>query len=88
MDLYKTIRELLDERNRIDSLINRLESMQHQTIAAQARKGPPKRRGRKQMSESERKEVSERMRKYWETRRKGAQLENGHLAAPGELTGT
>jgi hypothetical protein len=40
---------------------------------------PAKRRGRKSMSSKERQEVSERMKKYWDSRRKG-----GESSDPGE----
>jgi hypothetical protein len=86
VDLYKTIRDLLEERKRLDSLIHRLETMQRAEVE-KARKEPPKRRGRKQMSESERREVSERMRRYWADRRKDAQGETG-LPEALERTGT
>jgi len=86
LDLYKTIRDLLEERKRLDSLIHRLESMQRAEMEM-ARKEPPKRRGRKQMSESERREVSERMRRYWADRRKEAQTET-RAPEPVERTGT
>jgi hypothetical protein len=69
MDLYKTIRELHEERKRLDAMISRLERIQ----ARQAELPPPaaltKRRGRKNMPDEERKIVSERMRRYWAARR-------------------
>ena len=78
MDLYKTIRELLEERKRLDAIIARLEKMQaHEAL--QAEKRPAKRRGRKTMGEEERRQVSERMRRYWEARR----LSKGAAAAAG-----
>lgn len=70
VDLHKTIRDLLDERNRLDAIITRLERAQA-IEAAKALSAPPKRRGRKNMPDEERKQVSERMRKYWAQRRKG-----------------
>jgi hypothetical protein len=78
VDLYKTIRDLLEERKRLDSLINRLEHLERAGFD-KARKEPPKRRGRKQMSESERREVSERMRRYWADRRSHSR--DGHKPA-------
>ncbi len=68
MDLYKTIRILHDERNRLDKLIMSLEQLQ----ANKAVEPPAPRRGRKGMSTEERREVSERMKKYWAGRRTGA----------------
>ena len=61
MDLYRTINELVEERKRLDALIRRLET--------QRLRDQPKRRGRKSMTEDQRREVSERMKKYWERRR-------------------
>jgi hypothetical protein len=69
VDLHKTIRDLLDERNRLDAIITRLERTQA-IEAAKTVSAPPKRRGRKNMPEEERRVVSERMRKYWAQRRK------------------
>ena len=65
MDLYRAIEELYEEKRRIE-----------QAIAALKRQGPAPakaagRRGRKSMAEEERRQVSERMRKYWESRREG-----------------
>lgn len=67
MDLRSIIRALSEEKARLDEVIRNLESLG-------SMKGIPgggsNRRGRKGMPESERKIVSERMRKYWETKRK------------------
>jgi hypothetical protein len=68
MDLYRTIHDLLEERKRLDSMIARLERMQ----AAGSPAAPPKRRGRRAMNEDQRREVSERMKRYWEQRRQAA----------------
>ncbi len=67
MDLQQTLRALYAERARIDQVIAALEDLQHHDngIPAQYR---AKRRGRKFMSSEERKEVSERMKRYWSTR--------------------
>jgi len=69
MDLLKAIRDLYEEKNRLDAVIASLELM----VAAEARNParPPatKRRGRKSMSREERQIVSERMKKYWAARR-------------------
>jgi hypothetical protein len=71
MDLEKAIRDLLAERDRINGIITQLELMQkHQGTT------PPrnqKQRGRKSMSDEERIIVSNRMRQYWESRRKAKQ---------------
>ena len=60
------IQDLLDERNRIDSSIAKLEALREQRTAAPATAG---KRGRKAMSALEREEVSRRMRNYWDRRR-------------------
>jgi len=87
LDLYKTIRDLLDERKRLDAIIARLEGVQR-IERERSTQQPPKRRGRKKMSEAERKEVSERMRKYWEGRRKSAQKESANGSESSARTGT
>ena len=71
MDLYRAIRELEQEKKRLDGVISSLEAF----IAAGSEAAvvpaakPPQRRGRKDMTQEERLAVSERMRKYWEERR-------------------
>ena len=62
MDIGKTLKELYEEKKRLDSVITRLEAR----LARRPAKG---RRGRKSMSPAERREVSQRMRRYWEARR-------------------
>ena len=70
MDLYKAIRDLYAEKEKLERVIASLEELQR----AAAGKGPwvdgAKRRGRKSMNAKERQEVSERMKKYWAGRRK------------------
>ncbi len=68
MDLYNIIQQLYEERERIEQVIRSLEELLAEE-AAQV-EAAPKRRGRKSMSQEERREVSKRMRKYWEARRK------------------
>jgi len=63
MDLYQAIQELYEEKRRLDEAIAALESKGIAPVPT------PRRRGRKSMNEEERKQVSERMRKYWESRR-------------------
>ncbi len=68
MDLYKAIRTLHDERKRLDKLIESLELVQARgTVSDGLRLAP--RRGRRKMSMEERQQVSERMRRYWASRR-------------------
>jgi len=65
MDLQKAIRELYEEKERIDGVIASLE-MYLRTNGASAVK---RKRGRKSMGPEERQEVSARMRNYWASRR-------------------
>ena len=68
MDLDEVIRKLRYERKKLDGVIASLEQL---STAAKAEKTVGKgRRGRKSMDEPARKEVSERMKKYWASRRK------------------
>jgi hypothetical protein len=69
MDLYKVIRRLYEELDKLDRVIASLEQLQRTATEVTA-EPPKKRRGRKFMDEAARKEVSERMRKYWANRRK------------------
>jgi len=68
VDIFKAIRELHEEKDRLDKIIARLEQLK---AAEEVRKTLPilSRRGRKHMPEDERKIVSERMRNYWAKRR-------------------
>jgi hypothetical protein len=68
LDLYRTIRILNDERQRLDKLIESLELLKISESGPAGRKAPG-RRGRKGMSAAERREISERMKKYWAGRR-------------------
>jgi hypothetical protein len=65
MDLNKTLQELYEERRRLDMAIAQLEVRQR----AQAKIAVRARRGRKSMSEEQRRAVSLRMAKYWEARK-------------------
>ncbi len=58
MDVHKTLRELHEEKRRLDRLIARLEAT-----------SIPSRRGRKAMSAAEREAVSLRMKEYWAKKR-------------------
>ncbi len=70
MDLYKAIRQLYEERARLDRVIASLEALQKTASDEHNAREPAKRRGRKAMSEEERRQVSERMKQYWAGRRK------------------
>jgi hypothetical protein len=65
MDVHKALRELYQEKKRLDAAITTLE----RRMRARVRPGTARTRGRKQMSAEERIEVSKRMKKYWEKRR-------------------
>ena len=68
MDLVKAIRDLYEEKKRLDAVIASLEAM----LAADTKITAPtplKRRGRKSMSRDERSVVSQRMKRYWAARR-------------------
>jgi hypothetical protein len=68
MDIYKIIGELVTERNRILRIIASLEGMGEEgkkAIRSPAARG----RGRKSMDGTARKEVSERMKRYWARKR-------------------
>ncbi len=69
MDLYKAIQELYAEKEKLERVIASLEELQRTAGAPAVPVKPGKRRGRKFMSSKERREVSERMKKYWESRR-------------------
>ena len=71
MDVFHAIRELTEERDRLDALIAVLEA--HLEMEGDANSGPAKsRRGRKAMNAAERLKVSERMRRYWAARREAS----------------
>jgi len=67
LDLYAILRELHIEKQRLDGIIREVESLKGGAVPALI---PAKRRGRKSMSSEERREVSQRMRRYWARRRK------------------
>jgi hypothetical protein len=67
MELYRIIRELLQERNRLQRIIESLEEMKPSGKIKLRPEG--KRRGRKSMDRAARDEVSERMKRYWAQRR-------------------
>ena len=69
MDLYKAIQDLYAEKDKLERIIASLEELQRTAGSLPVLPTPAKRRGRKSMNPSERQEVSERMRKYWASRR-------------------
>ena len=70
MDLYRIIRELVQERDRLQRIIESLEQMDPAGRTEPRSQG--KRRGRKSMDRAAREEVSERMKRYWAQRRAAA----------------
>jgi hypothetical protein len=82
MDLIKIIHDLRQEREKLDAIISSLEQFQGSELARpQLLSG---RRGRRSMDAAGRLEVSRRMKKYWENRRRQGEYEprpgNGGLS--------
>ncbi len=77
MDLYKAIQELYAEKERLERVIASLEELQRTTVQVPGLPSAARRRGRKSMSEAERKVVSERMKEYWSSRKKGRRENSG-----------
>lgn len=69
MDLYKAIQDLYSEKEKLERVIASLEELQRNADLP-AVLPRAQRRGRKSMNAKERQEVSERMKKYWASRRK------------------
>jgi hypothetical protein len=69
MDLYRTIQQLYEEKERLERVIASLEELQRTAGAVPILAQASKRRGRKSMTAVERQEVSERMKRYWESHR-------------------
>ena len=69
MDLYKAIQDLYKEKEKLERVIASLEELQRAGGSVPEMPKAVKRRGRKSMNSTERKEVSERMRNYWASRR-------------------
>lgn len=82
MDIAKALRELYNEKKRLDATIASLETRIKAARTGSAAKSAKGRRGRKSMSVAERLEVSKRMTLYWQTRR--AQLRPQSAAPAGE----
>lgn len=85
MDLYKAIQDLYAEKEKLERVIASLEELQRAKEAApQAPAEGGRRRGRKSMGSKERQEVSERMKKYWESRRRKPQASGNSQPGEGE----
>ena len=71
MDIYGAIKELEAEKKRLDGVISSLETFIAEGAIGEILQGPKPRRprGRKIMTPEERRNVSERMRKYWAVKR-------------------
>ncbi len=76
MDLYKAIQELYAEKERLERVIASLEELQRTSAQVPGVPLAAKRRGRKSMSEAERKIVSERMKQYWSSRKRGPDIDS------------
>jgi hypothetical protein len=69
MDLTKTIQDLYAEKDKLERVIASLEELHRMAAVSPMAPVQSKRRGRKSMADQERQEVSERMKKYWASRR-------------------
>ena len=74
--MSKIIAELYEEKARLDKVIASLEQLGVDSVPVPIR---APRRGRKFMSPEERREVSERMRKYWAERKAGEQRQQARV---------
>ena len=77
MDLDGIIRDLMEERNRLDRLIQTLEERGSGCAPVKPTKG---RRGRKSMDGPARQQVSDRMKLYWAKRREQTEVSSGPTA--------
>jgi hypothetical protein len=66
MDIYKIINQLRGERDRLNGIIQALETL----ASREPLPSGPRRRGRKFMDDEGRKAVSARMKRYWEEKRR------------------
>jgi hypothetical protein len=72
VDVFKALRALYEERQKLDLVIEALEELQKQAAETAAAGEPAargERRGRRSMNEEARRQVSERMRSYWARRK-------------------
>ena len=76
MDLYRIINDLIEERDRLQLIIESLEAMG--SGAESPDPSRPAGRGRKSMDDAARKQVSARMKLYWARRRGSTTAENGN----------
>ena len=73
MDLYRAIRELYAEKEKLERVIASLEELQRAAGGKNPLLEGARRRGRKSMNAKERQEVSERMKRYWASRRRASE---------------
>ena len=67
MDLNKIIRELRDERSKLDRILSSLEQLTSSVNSVAT--VPGSRFGRRPMAPEAREEISRRMKRYWASRR-------------------
>ena len=67
MNIHQAIKDLLAEKERLDRAIAHLEGMR----SSAGTKRPPRTARPHTMDAQARRQVSERMKRYWEARRKG-----------------
>jgi hypothetical protein len=85
MDVIKMLRDLYNEKRRLDAVIATLEA-QAKTTKSRKWSAQTPRRGRKSMTPQERLAVSRRMTLYWENRRAQASAaQAAPAAAPSDL---
>ena len=82
MDLYKAIQDLYAEKEKLERVIASLEELQRTAGSVPELPKGVQRRGRKSMNAAERQEVSERMKRYWASRRKPEPPEPSSEGAP------
>jgi hypothetical protein len=70
MHLYKALKELYAQKEKLERVIASLEELRLSGSASAVPPAGAKRRGRKTMGIVERQEVSKRMKRYWASRRK------------------
>jgi hypothetical protein len=76
MDLLKIIQDLSEEKAKLERVLAELEDLQRNAV--QVPELPkPKRKGRKPMPPEERRDVSDRMKRYWARYRAERERERG-----------
>jgi hypothetical protein len=78
MDLYRIIEDLTEERNRIQRIIQSIESMDETAAKPVRRARASVKKARKGMTQAARREVSARMKSYWAKRRQEEKPNPGH----------